>query len=142
MKKIIIAIISAMILMPTMANAQIKKTGENKTQTIASLRMGIVSLNHSNNGYYIAFHTTNQFDDAMILKIGDDKDSAIQSLKDLIDILETLQGDETQYIDNGYGREFRLWKMMGTLYISADGYAGNGNVSKGELNRLLKALQK
>lgn len=142
MKKIIIAIISAMILMPTMADAQIKKTGENKTQTIASLRMGIVSLNLSNNGYYIAFHTTNQFDDAMILKIGDDKDSAIQSLKDLIDILETLQGDETQYIDNGYGREFRLWKMMGTLYISADGYAGNGNVSKGELNRLLKALQK
>lgn len=121
--------------------AQIKKTGSMKTETLVSLRMGVVTLRQSEGSYYIAMTTTNQFDDAMILKLGDTKESARQSLTDLIDILESLQGNETEFIDNGYGREFRLFKVMGALYVAADGYAGNGNIGKSELNRMLKALK-
>ena len=130
-----------MFLLPTMADAQIKKTGTFKSETIESVRMGIVSLKKAENEYYLTFKTTNQFDDLMVLKLGDSKESAIQSLQDILEILDTLQGNATQYIDNGYGREFRLYKVMGALYISADGYAGDGNASKGELKKLLKALQ-
>ena len=130
-----------MFLLPTMTDAQIKKTGTFKTETIESVRMGIVSLKKSEDAYYLAFQTTNQFDDAMILKLGVTKESAVQSLKDIIEILDGLEGNATQYIDNGYGREFRLYKVMGALYISADGYAGSGNASKGELKKFLKALQ-
>lgn len=141
MKKIIYIILSMMFLLPTMADAQIKKTGTFKSETIESVRMGIVSLKKAENEYYLTFKTTNQFDDLMVLKLGDSKESAIQSLQDILEILDTLQGNATQYIDNGYGREFRLYKVMGALYISADGYAGDGNASKGELKKLLKALQ-
>ena len=130
-----------MFLLPTQTNAQIKKIGTFKSETIKSLRMGVVSLKVADGEYYISFKTTNQFDDSMILKLGETKESAIQSIQDIIDILDSLQGNETQYIDNGYGREFRLFKVMGALYIAADGYAGNGNASKGELKKLLKSLQ-
>lgn len=141
MKRVIYIILAIMFLLPTQANAQIKKTGTFKSETIESLRMGVVSLKVADGEYYISFKTTNQFDDLMILKLGETKESAIQSIQDIIDILDSLQGNETQYIDNGYGREFRLFKVMGALYIAADGYAGNGNASKGELKKLLKALQ-
>lgn len=140
MKKILIAIISMMFMM-SIADAQIKKTGTFQSETISSVRMGFVSLKMADDVYYLSFQTTNQFDDLMILKLGQTKESAIQSLQDIIDILENLQGNATQYIDNGFGKEFRLYKVMGALYISADGYAGSGNVSKGELKRFLKALQ-
>ena len=140
MKKILIAIISMMFMM-SIADAQIKKTGTFQSETISSVRMGIVSLKVADDVYYLSFQTTNQFDDIMILKLGQTKESAIQSLQDIIDILDNLQGTATQYIDNGFGKDFRLYKVMGALYIAADGYAGSGNVSKGELKRFLKALQ-
>lgn len=142
MKKIIIAIISAMILMPTMADAQIQKTGTFKTKTLSSVRMGFVNLKLSGNGtYYLAMKTSNQFDDYMLLKLGENKESAIQSLNDLIDIMDSLKGESTQYIQNGYGRELRLWKLLGALYISCDGYAGDANVGKGELKKFIKAIK-
>ena len=140
MKRILIALI-AMMMFCLATEAQIKKTGSMKTETLVSLRMGVVTLNQSEGSYYIAMTTTNQFDDAMILKLGDTKESARQSLTDLIDILESLQGNDTEFINNGYGREFRLFKVMGALYVAADGYAGNGNMGKSELNRMLKALK-
>lgn len=142
MKKIIIAIISAMILMPTMADAQIQKTGTLKTKTLSSVRMGVVNLKLNENGtYYLAMKTTNQFDDYMILKLGENKESAIQSLNDLLDIFDSLKGESTQYIQNGYGRELRLWKVMGALYMSSDGYAGDANIGKGELKKFINAIK-
>ena len=141
MKRVFYIILAIMFLLPIHANAQIKKTGKFKSETIQSLRMGVVSLKVADGEYYISFKTTNQFDDLMTLKLGETKESAIQSIQDIIDILDSLHGNEIQYIDNGYGREFRLFKIMGALYIAADGYAGNGNASKGELKKLLKALQ-
>ena len=141
MKRVLLLIISTMLFFPTVTDAQIKKTGTFKAETIESVRMGIVSLKLADGEYYLCFTTTNQFDDLMVLKLGETKESAIQSLQDIIEILDGLQGNATQFIDNGYGREFRLSKVMGALYISADGYAGNGNTSKGELKKFLKALQ-
>lgn len=140
MKKILFLVIALMTLMP-MANAQIQKTGTFKTETIASVRMGFASLKHSD-VYYLVLRTTNQFDDAMILFLGEDKDSAATSLKDLIDILDSLEGNAMQYIDNGAGKELCLYKNMGALYFSAKGYAGDGNIGKSELNKFIKALQK
>ena len=142
MKKIVMIVISMMILLPNALNAQIKKTGSFKAETIASVRMGVVNLRKAEGDFYLAMQTTNQFDDAMILKLGDTKESALQSLNDLVDIMESLQGSEMQQIDNGYGTNFRLWKDLGTLYFSADGYAGNGNIAKFELKKFIKALQK
>lgn len=134
-------IICIMTLLSSMANAQIKKTGSYKAETIASSRMGFVNLKVDNKGYYLTIPTTNEFDDSMILKLGATKDAALQSLKDLIDVFDSLLKNEMQKIDNGFGEEFRLYKNAGALYIHADGYAGMGNLSKSELKKFIKALQ-
>lgn len=140
MKKLLILIISAFCLMP-LASAQIQKTASNKITTIASCRMGFVNLRLNEGMFFLSIGTTNQFDNMMLLKLGDDKESAIQSLNDLVDILESLTGEDMQGIDNGFGKEFRLYKSLGALYIKADGYAGSGNIAKSELNKFIKALE-
>lgn len=143
MKKIIIAIISAMILMPTMVDAQIQKKSTTKTETLLSMRMGYMNLKYSEGTYFITMLTTNQFDDAMVLKLGNSKDSAIQSLNDLIDISSNISGKECVRIDNGYGRELRFYKgTMGGVTIMADGYAGVVNTAKSEFKKCLNKLQK
>lgn len=143
MKKIIIAIISAMILMPTMAEAQIQKKSTSKTETLLSLRMGYMNLKYSEGTYFLTMLTTNQFDDAMILKIGETKESAIQSLNDLMEICTTITGQDCVRIDNGYGRELRFYKgAMGGVTIQADGYAGYVNTAKSEFKKMLNKLVK
>jgi hypothetical protein len=140
MKKLLFIIIAALCLIQS-ANAQIQKTGSIKTTTIASCRMGFVNLSLSEGLFFLSIGTTNQFDNMMLLKLGDNKESAIQSLNDLVDILDSLTGDDLQRIDNGFGKEFRLYKLLGALYINADGYAGSGNIGKSELNKFIKALK-
>lgn len=141
MKKIIILII-AIMMMPSMANAQIQKKEKTKTETIVSLRMGCMNLKRQKNTLFLSMKTTNQFDDMMILKLGDSVDSAIQSLNDLIDICETITGQDCISIDNGYGREIRIYKgAMGGISISADGYAGEVNTAKSEFKRILREIQ-
>lgn len=130
-------------MMPTMADAQIKKKSTTKTETILSLRMGCMNLKLSEGTYYISMLTTNQFDDAMLLKLGNSKESAIQSLNDLIEISSNISGQECVKIDNGYGRELRIYKgAMGGISIHADGYAGCVNTAKSEFRKMLDKLKK
>jgi hypothetical protein len=143
MKKIFIAIISAMILMPMMADAQIQKKATTKIETLLSLRMGYMNLKLSEGTYFISMLTTNQFDDAMVLKLGETKESAAQSLNDLMEISTTISGQECVRIDNGYGRELRFYKgAMGGVTIQADGYAGVVNTAKSEFKKMLDKLSK
>ena len=143
MKKIFIAIITAMILMPIMADAQIQKKSTTKTETLLSLRMGYMNLKLSEGMYFITMLTTNQFDDAMLLKLGDTKESAIQSLNDLMEITSSISGQECVRIDNGFGRELRFYKgAMGGVSINADGYAGTVNTAKSEFKKMRDKLMK
>lgn len=142
MKKIIVAIICLMML-PIMADAQIQKKSTTKTETLLSLRMGYMKLTLSDGKYVIRMLTTNQFDDALILKIGETKESAIQSLNDLMEICTTITGQDCVRIDNGYGRELRFYKgAMGGVTIHADGYAGYVNTAKSEFKKMLDQLVK
>lgn len=142
MKKIIIAIISAMILMPTMADAQIQKTRSYSTKTIKSVRTGFITLYHSD-CYWLGMSTTNQFDQAILIKLGETKEIAIQSLKDLIEIYESLKSSGgSQYITNGWGEELRTYKIGMALCFSAPGRAGYANMSKGEMEKFITALEK
>lgn len=142
MKKLLLIVIALITFVP-MTNAQIQKKSSTKKETIISLRMGYMTLIVSDGYYYLTMLTTNQFDDAMILKLGNSKESAMQSLTDLIEIASTIETSECVEIDNGYGRTMRIYKGgMGGISIYADGYAGSANTSKSEFNKMLNALTK
>ena len=81
MKKIFILIMT--MLMPMMAEAQIKITEKSNTQKLMTIRMGKINL-FFDNDYYLALETSNQFDDPMILPLGKDKKTAIETLENLM----------------------------------------------------------
>lgn len=140
MKKIVIFII-AIIMIPMMADAQITKKRTSTTETIVSLRMGNMNLKKSGTTYFLAMGTDNQFDDYMLLILGDDTESAVQSLNDMIEICETITAQDNVVIDNGYGRELRIYKgVMGGISINADGYAGSVNTAKSEFRKMRDKL--
>lgn len=139
MKKIL-TIILALMMMPAMADAQIKITGKRNVQTLMSIRMGMIDLDYDGK-YYLAMRTSNQFDDTMILPLGGDKQVAMQTLQDLIDIATSLKKGDSIKIESAYGREFRIYRLAkNAVGIYADGYAGYASTSKTELTRLLDCV--
>lgn len=143
MKKIIIAIISAMILMPTIAEAQIQVNKQPKRETIKSLRMGYVTLTKTEQTYFLSMISDNQFDKSYVILLGESKEAAIQSLNSLIEISSTIAKDDSFEFNDGI-KNYRIYRGMfkSEVWFKADGYAGYGKTSTTELNNLLKALTK
>lgn len=143
MKKIIIAIISAMILMPTIAEAQIQVNKQPKRETIKSLRMGYVTLTKTEQTYFLSMISDNQFDKSYVILLGESKEAAIQSLNSLIEISSTITKDDSFEFNDGI-KNYRIYRGMfkSEVWFKADGYAGYGKTSTTELNNLLKALTK
>ena len=143
MKKIIIAIISAMILMPTIAEAQIQVNKQPKRETIKSLRMGYVTLTKTEETYFLSMISDNQFDKSYVILLGESKEATIQSLNSLIEISSTITKDDSFEFNDGI-KNYRIYRGMfkSEVWFKADGYAGYGKTSTTELNNLLKALTK
>lgn len=140
MKKIIIAIIAAMVLMPTMADAQISVSSKTNTERLLSIRMGFITLNYDGQ-YYLAMSTTNQFDKPMILPLGKTKEEAIETTKSLIEITTTIGKGDCVEIVSAYGTQFRIYRFAkNTITINADGYAAASNTNKAELTKILDKI--
>ena len=128
------------MLMPMMAEAQIKITEKSNTQKLMTIRMGKINL-FFDNDYYLALETSNQFDDPMILPLGKDKKTAIETLENLIDIVASIKKGDAIKIESAYEREFRIYRSAkNTISIHSDGYAGFAYTTKAELTRLLDCV--
>lgn len=143
MKKIIIAIIYAMMLMPIMADAQIQVKKQPQIETIKSIRMGYVTLTKSQDRYCLCLTSDNQFDKAYIIMLGKGKEAAIQSLKALIEVSETITKDDSFEFNDGV-RDYNIYRgtFKSEVWFKGAGHAGYGKTSTAELNSLLKALTK
>lgn len=141
MKRILIAIIAAMILMPTMADAQIQVEKHPKIEKIKSARFGVIDLKKMGDSYYIALSSSNRYDDPYIINLGDDKQSTINSLNSLIEICETITNEDTFEFNDGVN-DFLVFRgtVKGELWIRSDGYAGHGIILKSDLNSFLRAM--
>lgn len=143
MKKIIITIISAMILMPSMADAQVEITKKSKTEILKSLRMGWTTLSVNDDIYALGLKSDNQFDKHYIIMLGEGKDNAIKSLETFIEIADTIKNGESMEFNN-INETIRISKglVKGEIWFKSKYYAGYGKTSKGELKTLMKALKK
>lgn len=139
MKKIVILIIALMSL-SSLANAQITIKGKQNTETLLSIRMGFIRLNYDGS-YYLAMSTTNQFDDAMILPLGKNKQEAMTTTQSLIDISTTIKKGDCIEVESIYGQTFRIYIFAkNTITIQSDGYAAMSNTNKAELTRILDTI--
>ena len=143
MKKIIIAIISMMILMPTMAEAQIQVRKQTKREIIKSLRMGYVTLSKTDESYFLTMISDNQFDKAYVIFLGEGKETAAQSINSLIEVSSTIVKNDSFQFNDG-NKDYRIYRgtFKSEVWFKDDGHAGYGKTSTAELNSLLNALTK
>ena len=139
MKKIVMIVISMMMLMPSVAEAQIVVNKKPSLEKLVNLRMGWVSLNKYEDTYLLILQSDNQFDDSYIIQLGENETEAKQSLEALIEAASTIGKDDSMAFQSGT-KEYRIYRglVKGELWFKADGFAGWGKTSKMELNKLLK----
>lgn len=77
--------------------------------------------------YTLFFHTTNQFDDAMMIKLGN-KAKAIKTIEDLIKITE-IEEEKDFEINNGYGEKFRIYKTKNYTSMRGDNYVASAYIT-------------
>ena len=141
MKKIIIAIISAMILIPTMSDAQIQVNKQPKREIIKSLRMGGVSLWKTGESYYLGIYSNNKFDKTYVIFLGEGKDAATESINSFIEISSNItKDDQFEFSDQVNNYFITKGMFKGEIWFKTNGYAGYGITTTSELNNLLKAL--
>jgi uncharacterized protein YdeI (BOF family) len=141
MKKIIIAIISAMILIPTMADAQIAVHKKQSVETLMNLRGGWVSLTKYGTAYSLIMRSDNQFDDVYVIILGKDRRTAIESLEALVDVAASIKVGETIDFSDSYKTYYvSRGTFKGEVWFKSSGQAGYGKTSKKELERLLDHL--
>lgn len=135
-------IITAMIIMPTMANAQISVSGKSTRKTIKTTRMGWVELSCIDGYYYfLSITSDNRFDRYYTISLGKGKAEAVESLQSLISIASSLEKGQSAAL-NTITQEYIILKgsAKGEISIKGDLYSGYGDVSKKNLEKLLKAL--
>jgi hypothetical protein len=145
MKKILF-ILSFILLGVTSGYSQLDITSQRSTapEKVLNLRGTTILLNYAPEtiGYYLFLETDNQFDKGVLLSLGTDAEKAILTLKDMISLIDNHVANTD--ISNGT-RPISLsnyeWNKN-YLYIQQKYNAGSTMISKKELEKLIKAIQK
>lgn len=138
-------IIIAMMLLSLGASAQISNvTTHDAIHTIARFRAGLNSLNEDEDVYYLALISTNRYDDSSIFYLGKGKDSAVQTLKDLLDLHKSMQrGDFATFTINVEKRKIKYSVSKFDMFnfsIHDNDIAGTIYLATSEIKNLIAKL--
>ena len=141
MKKLLI-LLAVLTAFPVAGTAQLNvKRQTEKITKIATARTGFFNLMRQGDVFYISTTTTNKFDKSFILYLGEDIESAIATVGDLVELSGTMEKGTSIVIQNGRN-ECRISPGdLGALYFNQSGYAGFASCSKAELQKFEKSLK-
>lgn len=150
MKKIILFLLVVFISNTTFAQLNITSRST-QPKKVMSIRPGYSQLwykiEESDTLYFFSINTDNQFDDPIYFAIGYGKNSAIQSVEDLIEIAEKgNKNNETISVPCMYTDD-RIYISFGAIFgikgliLTQRGHAGVSNLNLGELRRISKKLK-
>lgn len=115
MKKIFLLVIVLMSMFPYNGHAQLNVIDMMEKPIMvchSNTMMGSAELYLSKDVYYIYMQSTNQFDDVELMFIGDSKDSALQTLKDLVVLFENTSKGDMVYITDHRKKKISLYKSF------------------------------
>lgn len=143
--KRLIAILGCLVVSLT-AFAQLNVQAEHaKLERLGSLRSTYAYLNARGTTYFLSIRTTNQFDDGTRFVLGKNAESAIQTLKDLIDAANVMDVDAVLEVMDADGEQAVLVKkkMIGKPYllIQMAGQAGSSNITPAELEKAIGLIK-
>ena len=140
------ALIIAMMFLALGASAQITNVNtKGAIKTIASFRMGMCHLKCDGDVYYLGLISTNKYDDPSLVYLGEGKESAIQTLTDLIELNSSMAKKESaSFSINVKGREFKYhvikYDKLNFSFINFE-TAGNVFLASTEMKTCLNKLQ-
>lgn len=144
MKKILLAIIAVLCI--NTATAQFKVVEKQKTADVVWSSFGghqaLWAQEQSNGEYYffLAFNTTNQFDDKMIISLGK-IDKAKATLSQLLNDLHK-EGEVYELADDK-GEAFTMQcSVLNQYKITKSGYAGYAYLTLGQVSKMLSCFTK
>ena len=143
MKKILIALIAVLSVVSASAQFGIEDTSR-PTYVVYPMRAG-VSLKYTKIGeeaeYFLQLNTTNQFDGAMFIYLGN-RDKARASLSQLLNELYEL--DKSYTLNDSIDKPFKAIcsKIMGAkgYAIFKDGYAGHAYIRLKQISDMLEIM--
>ena len=144
MKKFVLLVAVCLAAIPAFAQLNVKASV--KSKTIATFRMGVISVDFGSSGYKLVLVTDNQFDKPGIFYLGQDQESATKTVDDMIAILEEADTDAAVSAECGPGQECMLTvrKQLGVpvLWYKFQGCAGRQGLSMDELKKVRAAINK
>ena len=134
-----------MMLLSLGASAQLSNvTTHDAIHTIARFRAGLNSLNEDEDVYYLALISTNRYDDISIFYLGKGKDSAVQTLKDLLDLHKSMEkGDFATFTINVEKRKIKYSVSKFDMFnfsIHDNDIAGTIYLATSEIKNLIAKL--
>lgn len=132
MKKTLTLLALLLISMGAMAQLNVTSAHEN---TIEKLGQNL-RYDTADSTYYIVLTSSNRFDYPMLFKLGKGKESAMETLKDLGDFIETAAKGDIINVDNGFGKQYTLGKYdKFNIMVMGKGYAGHSFIYKNKMER-------
>jgi putative component of toxin-antitoxin plasmid stabilization module len=132
MKKTLTLLALLLISMGAMAQLNVTSQRENTIEKITQE----LFYNTSDSTYYIALTTSNQFDDYMMFKLGKGKESALQTIDDLLAFMEQGEKGDVISVENGFGKEYRIYVYDHlNLNMASDHHAGTRIMQKPRIKR-------
>lgn len=144
MKKMILAALAALVCVSAAAQLNVKKK-QAAIETIATLRTGAVRLIARDSLICVSLPSDNQFDGPQVFYLGKGVDSAIETLDDLVQLVQEGEVGSSVEVDQaGKTVTVRVGKQVGVrvLYFNFPMQAGSVSTSKGELEKMKSALVK
>lgn len=144
MKKLFLIVACALVAVT--ANAQLNVTStleQGEIVDVCTIRSTYSWLKCHNGKYYIGGRTDNRYDEPFIFILGDNAENSIQTLKDMLSIIES----KTEIVNvqqSGKKYTISLLKMIGKYYlgIKEEGLAGDFNITPKELNKCIEQIKK
>lgn len=144
MRRIVIAIITTLLSISSFAQLNVQQKND-KVEKIATLRSTYADLVAQGSTYYLLIRTSNQFDRGCEFCLGLTGESAIQTAKDMIDLAESLEKNESVNVTDALGVGALLVKktMVGKPYldIHSDKCAGVSNIAPQELQKAIDKIK-
>lgn len=142
-----IAIIIALMFLAIGASAQISNVRTKAaSETIVKFRSGFCSLKHDvdRDVYMLWLSSTNNYDSVPIVYIGQGKESALQTLKDLISLHSSMNKmDHTTFsIDiMGQKKDYSVMKYDNFNFSFLLNTAGSVTLATTEIKKMIHALE-
>lgn len=138
---ILCSIIASFVLIPIKASGQITISNTEARDKIVALDpYNFCGIGIDENGYFLFSNTSNTFDNAFIMYLGDAKEGSLKTLKDLVALVEMTKSQHVTF-QSWSGNSYTASTVYNGISLSTPDRAGDVYLHKSLLNWLINQME-